>query len=133
MNAWFIENPITKDLVKSLTMRVGPMSEKEFIIVMKAPNDRVAFNMTAFLNLRLVSLREYNKRMEKKLRNNGQHDDIEDIKLEGKSLSDSNIPQEIKVMLIGRLENPRVVCTRELHLKGTECEMIPLAVKKNIP
>jgi hypothetical protein len=40
LQSWFIENPISKDLVKSITIRMSPNCEKEFIIVMKAPNDR---------------------------------------------------------------------------------------------
>lgn len=37
LKCWFIENPISKELVKTLTLRMGPSSEKEFIIVLKAP------------------------------------------------------------------------------------------------
>jgi hypothetical protein len=40
LQAWFIENPITKDLVKSITYKIPAESEKEFIIVMKAPQDK---------------------------------------------------------------------------------------------
>ena len=39
--SWYIENPISKDLVKTITLRMSPLCEKEFIIVMKAPTDRV--------------------------------------------------------------------------------------------
>ena len=35
-------------------------------------------------------------------------------------------------MLIGRLENPKLRCLRELHHVGSECEAIPLGVKKNV-
>lgn len=35
-------------------------------------------------------------------------------------------------MLIGRLENPKLICQRELSHRETECEVIPLGVKKNI-
>ena len=40
MKSWYIENPISKDLVKSLTLRISPQCDKEFIIVMKAPIDK---------------------------------------------------------------------------------------------
>lgn len=40
IKCWFIENPISKELAKSLTLRMGPNSEKEFIIVLKAPANR---------------------------------------------------------------------------------------------
>ena len=37
MQSWYIENPISKELVKSLTIRLSAKAEKEFIIVLKAP------------------------------------------------------------------------------------------------
>jgi len=40
-------------------------------------------------------------------------------------------PKSIKVMLLGRLENPEIKCMRELFHEGSESNMIPLCVKKN--
>jgi hypothetical protein len=40
IKCWYIENPISKELAKTLTLRMGPNSEKEFIIVLKAPANR---------------------------------------------------------------------------------------------
>ncbi len=40
-------------------------------------------------------------------------------------------PKQIKVMLLGRLENPEIKCMRELFHEGSESKMIPLCVKKN--
>ena len=37
MQSWYIENPISKELVKTLTIRLQANAEKEFIIVLKAP------------------------------------------------------------------------------------------------
>lgn len=52
LESWFIENPISKDLVKSLTFRISPSSEKEFIIVLKAPQNRLKYNLASFLLIR---------------------------------------------------------------------------------
>ena len=49
LESWFIENPISKDLVKSLTIRISPNAEKEFIIVLKAPHNRLRYNLASFL------------------------------------------------------------------------------------
>jgi hypothetical protein len=57
LKCWFIENPINKELVKSMTLRFGPQVEKEFIIVLKSPNNRMAFNIASFITLKLVNLR----------------------------------------------------------------------------
>jgi hypothetical protein len=54
MHSWFIEAPVSKDLKKSVTIRMSPMCEKEMIIVMKAPLDRMASNLATFLNIRLL-------------------------------------------------------------------------------
>jgi hypothetical protein len=51
LKCWYIENPDTKDLVKSLSYKLAPTSEQEFIIVMKAPNDRPFYNLTSFLSI----------------------------------------------------------------------------------
>jgi hypothetical protein len=80
MASWFIENPINKDLVKSLTIRISPNCEKEFIIVLKAPNNKVKYNLASFVvikhaqNLRRTSSQSVNNEnfeVEKRLRKNG--------------------------------------------------------------
>jgi len=54
---WFIENPINKELVKHLTLRFAPQTDKEFIIVLKAPNNRLISNLVSFINIKLVTVR----------------------------------------------------------------------------
>lgn len=55
VRCWYIENPISKELVKSITLRLGAMSEKEFIIVLKAPNNRQSYNLASFLTLKMAN------------------------------------------------------------------------------
>jgi hypothetical protein len=40
-NCWFIENPVSKELQKSITIKIGPEMQQEFIIVVKAPKNRL--------------------------------------------------------------------------------------------
>jgi hypothetical protein len=40
-NCWFIENPVTKELQKSITLKIGPQVSQEFIVVIKAPKNRI--------------------------------------------------------------------------------------------
>ena len=126
LKSWFIENPITKDLVKSITIKMSPKCEKEFIIVMKAPNDRQQYSLASFLTLRLGDQeRKRYKHFEKQLKS---ADSIEYIEIESKEV-DKEEENEINVMLIGKLENPKLKCMRELRLSETDCNVIPLGVK----
>jgi hypothetical protein len=54
-SSWFIENPINRDLVKSLTYKIPAETEKEFIIVLKSPSDKPMFNLATFLTLSLAN------------------------------------------------------------------------------
>ena len=40
-NCWFIENPVSKELQKTITIKIGPQMQQEFIIVVKAPKNRL--------------------------------------------------------------------------------------------
>lgn len=85
LQSWFIENPISKDLVKSITIRMPPSAEKEFIIVLKAPTNRLRYNLASYLilksgNRRLNSSSKYE---EKRLKKTGN--ELEDIEIETSS------------------------------------------------
>lgn len=136
MHSWFIEAPISKDLKKSVTIRMSPMCEKEMIIVMKAPLDRMAASLTTFLNIRLIEDRQLPRHIVKQLRRARQSnhfiDDIEEIDVDTIVNEDFEVDRELKVMLIGKLENPKIECMRELSQCETACNVIPLGVKKNL-
>ena len=90
MNSWFIEDPSTKDLVKSLTYMIPADTEKEFIIVLKAPLDKAQFNLATFLILRLPSqdrVRDYH--VEKQLK---PALELEDIEIETSISKNQEVP-----------------------------------------
>jgi hypothetical protein len=58
MQSWYIENPISKELVKSLTIRLQAKTEKELIVVLKAPTNHFHFNLVSFVTLRLPQNRQ---------------------------------------------------------------------------
>lgn len=135
MKSWFIENPVSKDLVKSLTLRMSPYCEKEFIIVMKAPNDRIQFSLASFISIRLANARRFSSSLaliEKRLLEKGG-EDLDDIDFETIKREREEASQEIRVMLIGRLENPKLECLKVLNHVDTGCDIIPLGIKKNVP
>ena len=101
LESWFIENPTTKDLVKSLTCSIPAETEKELIIVMKAPLDRPIFNLATFLSLKLPHddrLRsiEVEKRLKSAI-------ELEDIEIETTLREKNDVTKEIRVMMIGKL------------------------------
>ena len=40
-NCWFIENPLSKELQKKISIKIGPNQNQEFIIVVKAPKNKL--------------------------------------------------------------------------------------------
>jgi hypothetical protein len=132
MKSWYIENPISKDLVKSMTFRISPACEKEFIIVMKAPIDRVQYNMASFLTLSLVEHDYHLARLVEKRLKHGSEDELEEIEVEAKAVGGRLPCQTMKVMIIGKLENPKIECLRQLNEDTTRCNIISLGVKKGI-
>lgn len=57
LKCWYIENPINKDLVKHLTLRFNPHAQKEFIIVLKAPTNKISYDIASVINIRFANLR----------------------------------------------------------------------------
>jgi len=79
MKSWFIEDPKTKDLVKNITTRIVKQSEVSYIIVMKAPVDRIQYNLTSFISIQLSNPKQSAYKIEKMLRPLG--DNLEDIEI----------------------------------------------------
>ena len=50
-NCWFIENPVSKELQKSITIKIGPQMQQEFIIVVKAPKNRLQSRVVSFIDI----------------------------------------------------------------------------------
>jgi hypothetical protein len=52
-DCWFIENPKTKDLIKSITLKLGPKCEQDFIVVLKTLQPKFKSVTLSFLNLEI--------------------------------------------------------------------------------
>jgi len=44
---WSIENPNSKQLHKSLTLKMGPNSQQEFIVVLKVPQNKQSMHLAS--------------------------------------------------------------------------------------
>ena len=53
--SWYIENPISKELTKRITLKLGPKAEQDFIIVVRSPSIRKCQNMVSLLNIGLLT------------------------------------------------------------------------------
>lgn len=53
-NCWFIENPISKELQKQITLKIGPGMSQEFIIVVKAPKNKLEARIVSFIDITLT-------------------------------------------------------------------------------
>ena len=53
--SWYIENPISKELTKRITLKLGPKAEQEFIIVVRSPSARKSENMMSIIHIGLLT------------------------------------------------------------------------------
>ena len=53
--AWYIENPVSKELTKRITLKLGPKAEQDFIIVVRAPNVPKTENLLSIINIGLLT------------------------------------------------------------------------------
>lgn len=123
---WYIENPHSKQLHKSLTLKMGPQSEQEFIIVLKVPQRKQSHNMASYIDvkLRTQETKEQEELIEKVLRRS--HSELGEQELKAKKKS-----YKLKqVLLVGMLDNPLIQCVKSMDDSNNNCQVIPLAIKK---
>lgn len=136
LRAWFIENPETKDLVKTLTFTLPASTEQEFIIVMKAPTDRPVYSMTSFLSIAFPTQQTRPQRplnhVHQLSSENNTPLSLDDIHITSTLEQREESQHSIQVMILGKLENARLRCLRELTHAESECPMVPIGVKKSI-
>ncbi len=52
---WFIENPISKELTKRITLKLGPKAEQDFIVVLRSPNIKKHENLLSTISIGLLT------------------------------------------------------------------------------
>lgn len=53
--SWYIENPISKELTKRITLKLGPKAEQDFIIVVRSPSPKRSENLLSLINVGLLT------------------------------------------------------------------------------
>lgn len=56
--SWYIENPISKELTKRITLKLGPKAEQEFIVVVRSPSQNLkksGSNLLSIINIGILT------------------------------------------------------------------------------
>ena len=53
--SWFIENPVSKELTKRITLKLGPKAEQEFIVVLRVPCSKKPEKLLSIINIGLLT------------------------------------------------------------------------------
>ena len=100
-NCWFIENPISKELQKNITLKIGPKMSQEFIIVIKAPKNKLQSRIISFIDIQMSDAPEHDV-VEKHVSH--KRTEVELVKKEKK----------LEILLLGFLDNPKIKCMKQL-------------------
>lgn len=133
--AWFIENPISKELTKRITLKLGPKAEQEFIIVVRSPQSNLkkgasSNNMLSIINIGVLTYKDeefgLKDSFEEFLRANYSNS-MKDFLRDRKKLAQL---QKVEILLAGKVDVPSVICPRELLDTELNQRVVPLVIKK---
>lgn len=94
---------------------------QEFIIVVKAPKNRLQSRIVSFIDIQLTEdAVTASSQVEKHLNHN----------LEGVLIKSTPVARKMDVLLLGYLDNPKIKCMKQLYNKSANSELVSLAVKK---
>ena len=124
--AWYIENPVSKELTKRITLKLGPKAEQDFIIVVRTPNVPKTENMMSLINIGLMTYEHerfgVDMQFEDFLRKsfNGRMKDF--LKDRRKAAEE----QRMQILLAGVCQIPKLVCYKALtqdDIRGNQSAM----------
>ena len=129
--AWFIENPVSRELTKRITLKLGPKAQQDFIIVNRSPmHVKKTENMLSIINVGLLTYKGEQFGVKHSFENFLSYyynNDMKGFLADRKELSQI---QRMKVLLSGKVRVPKIVCLKELRNSEFGIKMMPLAVKK---
>ena len=115
---------MSKELQKKISVKIGPSQNQEFIIVVKAPKNKLTERIVSFIDVQME---------EQPIINQKQVDHKS-----SSVVSQKKIINSIEVLLLGLesplelgyLDNPRIKCMKQLFNKSAQSDVVSLAVKK---
>lgn len=128
--AWYIENPISKELTKRITLKLGPKAEQDFIIVVRSPNAKRTENLLSIINIGLLTYADESfgvkESFEDFLKLN-YNSSMKEFLRDRKKVAQQ---QRLEILLAGRVEVPSLICQKELVVTDLNEKVVPLVVKK---
>ncbi len=128
--SWFIENPISKELTKRITLKLGPKAEQEFIIVVRSPNSKKDENLLCQVCVGLLTYADEKfgilESFESFLKTN-YNNSMKEFLRDRKKVA---AQQKIDILLAGKAEVPSLICPKEMLVRDLNEKIVPLAIKK---
>ncbi len=104
-DCWFIEDPRNKALVKSYEFSLAPRESKEIVIVHRSPSVKTEEKLITFMNIHYLPF-------------------------EGQPIVGTR--EVIDIMLMGKIDSPKLVCPKVLKDTPSGVRLIKLALKPNM-
>ena len=108
--AWYIENPVSRELTKRITLKLGPKAEQDFIIVVRAPTPPKTENLISLINIGLLTYAD------EKFGLTESFEEFLKAKFKG-SMKDflrdrrkAAQIQRLEIMLAGQVQIPKLIC-----------------------
>ena len=119
----FVENPKSKSLEKQVIFKLGPKASVSFVIVIKSPLVK-KLDFLSFLTVTHVADGDTDKfcktRTEKRL--STKQGQLTSCKVK--------VERQLRVVVIGKLENPVLYCCKGIIDDKVDSSVIPLVVKR---
>ena len=95
--------------------------QQEFIIVVKAPKNRLQSRVVSFIDIHMThDSNSSSQTVEKHVSHKAKTAEVKQVAVQRK----------MEVLLLGFLDNPRIKCMKQLYNKSANSELVSLAVKK---
>lgn len=127
---WFIENPVSRELTKRITLKLGPNAQQKFIVVIRGPVQKPMQNMLSLVNIGLLTYQDEQFGVDESFEDFLKFTYDNSMKLflqDRKQLAEK---QKISVLLAGKLLPPRMSCIKAvMPFKNAEINVIRIAIK----
>lgn len=121
--SWYIENPVSRELTKRITLKLGPKAEQDFIVVVRAPSTRKTENLLSIINLGLLTYADEQFGVKEtfedflKTKFGGS---MKDFLKDRKKVATA---QRIEILLAGRVEIPNLICQKGMRIETSDVDM----------
>ena len=112
--AWFIENPVSKELTKRITLKLGPKAEQDFIIVVRAPSVPKTENLLSFINISLLTYSDERFGVDVSFEDFLKEKFNSKMKAFLQDRRKAALVQRMEILLAGQVQVPKLICHKAL-------------------